>query len=375
MSLKPIFEQVLSYAEPHITLLTGDMPELDDAASFFAPYPTILVLGTGGSSLGGQTLASLPQASKRCIFGSNIDPQGFAKLIQDCNPSNTGVLVISKSGETSETLMQVQTLEALWPGWTSRARAITDPKPNSLRTWAEHNNVKVYDHAPVGGRYSIFSNVGLIPAKLCGLDVAAFRKGALSTLQSFASTPANQSGALIASSQNVEWMQKGFNISVVWVYADALRPWALWYAQLWAESLGKKTSDGVSVGSTLCVAHGTVDQHSQLQLYLDGPNDKTWIIITTEHIQEASSPYAPMGRLMHAHQQAVIDTLRANNKTLRHIHIPTINEQTIGEWMAHNMLEVWSTAEFLHVNPINQDAVEQVKKRVREAMSQQPHSI
>lgn len=351
-------------------MLEGKMHELDEAAAFFAPYPRVLVLGTGGSSLGGQALAALPGASNRCIFMANIDPQGFAHTLGGCEAEKTGILVISKSGETSETLMQVQTLDAIWPGWHKRACVITDPTPNTLRTWANTHNVTIYDHAPVGGRYSIFSNVGLIPAKLLGIDVDSFRQGALSTFQDFATTAPQKSASLMAGCQNVEWMQNGMNISVIWVYADALGPWAAWYAQLWAESLGKKTVDGVGVGSTPVVARGTFDQHSQLQLYLDGPEDKTWVVVTVDHTQQPSSPLAPMGKLMNAHQQAVIDTLRTNNRPVRHVHIPNVSEQTMGEWMAYNMLEVWATAHFLQVNPLNQDAVEQVKRRVREVMGQ-----
>lgn len=367
MRLEDCYADVLSYAEPHRALLENDMPDLQDADRFFAPYKRVLVLGTGGSSLGGQAVTALSPG--RCVFAANIDPQGFSNILKSCEPEYTGVLVVSKSGETSETLMQTHTLDALWPGWHARARVITDPKPNSLRIWADQHDIKVYDHAPVGGRYSVFSNVGLIPAQLAGLNVGAFRKGALGILQSFTTQPSNQSAALMAGCQNVEWMQKGLNVSIIWVYADALGPWAAWYAQLWGESLGKKTADGVGVGSTPVVARGTFDQHSQLQLYLDGPEDKTWVVVTVDHTQPSESPYASMGKLMNAHQKAVVDTLRANNKLVRHIHLPHINEHTLGEWMAHNMLEVWATSHFLAVNPLNQDAVEQVKIRVREVMA------
>lgn len=369
MSFEACFADVLSYAEPQRILLESSISDVEDAVAFFKPFERVFVLGTGGSSLGGQTLAAIPGASDRCVFGANIDPLGFQSLIQSCKPEQTGVLVVSKSGETSETLMQVQVLDALWPDWQKRARVITDPKPNSLRSWAAQHHVKVYDHAPVGGRYSVFSSVGLIPAALVGVDVVALRRAALTTFHDFATIPPEKSPALLAAKQNIEWMQKGLNILVLWVYADALAPWAAWYAQLWAESLGKKTVDGVSVGSTPVVARGTLDQHSQLQLYLDGPEDKSWIVVTSEHHQPNIEPYTAMSSLMKAHQQAVVDTLRANNLALRHIHVPEVSASVLGEWMAYNMLEVWATAHFLGVNPLDQEAVEQVKRRVREAMS------
>lgn len=368
MSFEACFADVLSYAEPQRLLLEGSVGDVEGACVFFAPYQRVLVVGTGGSSLGGQTLTAIPGASNRCLFVANIDPYGFQQLLNQCNPEETGVLVISKSGETSETLMQVQVLDVLWPGWQKRARVITDPRPNSLRSWADQHHVKVYDHAPVGGRYSVFSSVGLIPAALSGVDITTLRQAALTTFQDFAAKPHASSPALLVGQQNVEWMQKGLNILVLWVYVDALAPWAAWYAQLWAESLGKKTVDGVSVGSTPVVARGTLDQHSQLQLYLDGPDDKSWIVVTSDHQQPESSPLAPMAKLMKAHQQAVVDTFRANNLTMRHIHVPEVSARVLGEWMAYNMLEVWATAHFLGVNPLNQDAVEQVKRRVREVM-------
>lgn len=368
MSFEACFSDVLSYAEPQRALLEGPITDVEDALAFFKPYTRVLVLGTGGSSLGGQALTAIPGASSRCLFIANIDPYGFQQLLTPCSPEQTGVLVVSKSGHTSETLMQVQTLDTLWPGWQRRARVLTDPNPSPLRAWAEQHSVKIYDHAPVGGRYSVFSSVGLIPAALSGVEVKTLRSAALATFQDFATNLPPKNSVLLVAKQNIEWMQKGLNMLILWVYADALVPWAAWYAQLWAESLGKKTVDGVSVGSTPVVARGTLDQHSQLQLYLDGPEDKAWVVLTCDHQQPETSPLAAMGKLMNVHQQAVVDTLRAHNLALRHIHVPSVNEQVLGEWMAYNMLEVWATAHFLGVNPLNQDAVEQVKQRVHKAM-------
>lgn len=386
MKLDECYASALSYAEPQRAILEKPIDGLEDAYQFLNAFENILVLGTGGSSLGGQALTAIAPNSKKCIFAPNIDPRSFEATINELD-SKTGVLIISKSGKTTETLMQVKCLSLLWPNFEHRACVITDPASdktqNTLREWAKEKNIRCYNHPPVGGRFSVFSIVGCLPAKLAGLNVEAFRKAALGVFDLFTQTKPNQAASLISAYQNAEWMKQGLTTHIAWIYGDGLLPWGNWYAQLWGESLGKK-NHSTRFGSTPVVARGTVDQHSQLQLYLDGPKDKWLTFYTIDHqIEEehalsahklAAHKLSAMGKLMNIHQKATIETLRSNDLPVRQIHINSITETTLGELMAHSMLEIWGTAALLGIDPLDQPAVEQVKVRVHNDMQHMPEA-
>ncbi len=351
----------------------------------------VVILGTGGSSLGGRTLAALsgadaapPARSPRLHFLDNIDPHTFDALLDRLDPTRTGLLAISKSGTTAETLTQflilLDRLAAAGASLRARGVVITEPGPRPLRDLAEARGMRVLDHDPgVGGRFAAFTGVGLLPALLAGLDPEAVREGAAEVLDAAFSSPVADSAPAIGAAVAVGLARRrGLVQSVLMTYADRLAPFGLWYRQLWAESLGK---DGR--GTTPIRAIGTVDQHSQLQLYLDGPRDKTFTLVTlsrrgtgaripAELAREARADYLAgrtMGDLLAAEQSATAETLIRAGLPTRRIELDALDERTLGALMMHFMLETIIAAGLLGVDPFDQPAVEAGKALAREHLA------
>ncbi|MPY73663.1 MAG: glucose-6-phosphate isomerase [Alphaproteobacteria bacterium] len=355
-------------------------------------FDDILVLGTGGSSLGGKSLCELagpaPTTPPRLHFLENVDPHSFDALIAAIDPARTGVIVISKSGGTAETLTQLYGCL----NWLAAARgrdalqrhvtAIVEPGKSVLRRLAESLQMPALDHDPnVGGRYSVLSLVGLLPALIMGLDAAAVRDGAASVLDPLLGerdmnsiTPAVGAAVSIGLARH-----RGASMSVIFPYIDRLASFGLWYRQLWAESIGK---DGK--GTTPLRAMGTVDQHSQLQLYLDGPKDKMYTIVmgapagrgpvidTALFDDPALSPLRGrrMGDLLDACQRATAETLVAKGRPVRIMRLTKVDERAMGALMMHFMLETIIAAHLLGVDPFDQPAVEQGKVLARRYMEE-----
>jgi len=346
------------------------------AAHRFANFEDVFILGTGGSSLGGKTLYALSTQKKpRLHFLDNIDPQTFTLLFQEIDLKKTGVLVISKSGSTIETLLQLLVCLQRFEKQSLQEHfiVITEPSPNPLRKIAEDHNWLCLDHPKdVGGRYSCFSVVGLLPAILAGLDPYAFREGAREVLNLHLnddSPPALEGAAMSVYLE--KHRQK--NLSVMLPYADQLDSFSLWYRQLWAESLGK---DGK--GTTPIRAFGTADQHSQLQLYLDGPKDKFFTVISpiwNGQGDKIHSPLIPeltgkcMGDLFAAEQKATYETLIRHKCPTRLITLERIDESTLGSLMMHFMIETILTSYLIGVNAFDQPAVEEGKRLAREYLA------
>ena len=268
------------------------------AANCAPARPIIVILGIGGSSLGGQTLAQLAdyavpgvgvlRAAPRIHFMDNLDPRTFGEFLSKLPLATTRFVCVSKSGGTGETLMQ--TIAALTAVKAAKLDAripeiflgLTEPaksgKRNGLRDLLAAQNVTMLDHdTGVGGRFSVLTNVGLLPAAALGLDIAAIRAGAAASLAPVLAgkSPADVPAAVGAALSIALAQSKGKTISVMMAYADRLEKFVKWYVQLWAESLGK---DGK--GTTPVGALGPVDQHSQLQLFIAGPRDK---LFTVDH--------------------------------------------------------------------------------------------
>ncbi|HEU0071743.1 MAG TPA: glucose-6-phosphate isomerase [Alphaproteobacteria bacterium] len=379
----------------------ADLTALKDVvARFRGEFDDVLVLGTGGSSLGGQTLcalshwpASLPRKAgggPRLHFMDNIDPATFGKVHAGLDLARSGVIVISKSGSTAETAMQFFTLIDAYierVGKDALAKhfvAVTEPavngKANPLRRAAGRFGIQVFEHDPgVGGRYSALTNVGLLPAMIAGLDAKKVRDGAQAVLDAAlsAKTPADSAPA-VGAALAVAASRRGMNQSVLMPYVDRLASFAFWYRQLWAESLGK---DGQ--GTTPINALGTVDQHSQLQLYLAGPKDKLYTLMLgpAEGAGDMVMPALAaepefsylvgrtMGDLLDAEQRATAETLARNGRPTRILRVSAIDEATMGGLMMHFMLETIIAADLLGVDPFDQPAVEEGKVLARKYLS------
>lgn len=368
---------------------TDDLAPLQAIATRFRrDYDTVVVLGTGGSSLGGKTLYSLvdrgfgpPAGTPRICFMENVDPITFADLQAHIDPARTGVVVISKSGSTAETLTQflvlLQRLQALLsPAQLARAVvAITEAGDNPLRRLAGRIGAEILEHDPkVGGRYSVLSLVGMLPALIAGLDAAAVRRGAASVWATVAGTLAPCPPA-VGAALAVAAAEAGLGTTVLMPYVDRLADFGLWYRQLWAESLGKQGR-----GTTPVRAMGTVDQHSQMQLYLDGPQDKLFTVLTAPSAG-VGDPVDPaladdprldylrrrtLGDLLDAEARATFETLVRNGRPSRAIRLARLDEEAMGALFMHFMLETILAARLLGVDPFDQPAVEEGKVLARE---------
>jgi glucose-6-phosphate isomerase len=353
-----------------------EIPLFQQAAERLAHFEDILIFGTGGSSLGGKTLYALSSQEKpRLHFIDNIDPHTFMLLFQRISIQKTGVLVVSKSGSTVETLMQMLTLlQHFGPISPSQVLVITEPKDNPLRALAEKHHWACLDHpVNVGGRYSCFSVVGLIPLILAGLDPIVFHKGGQDVLKDHLNSP--HPSAFLGAAMGV-YLEKYQHktLSVMMPYADQLNSFSFWYRQLWAESVGKEGK-----GTTPIQALGTVDQHSQLQLYLEGPKDKFFTLLGVNwenkgpRIESLDIPEftgKTMGELLLAEQKATYQTLLNHNCPTRLITLDRLDEYHLGALMMHFIIETILAASFLQVNAFDQPAVEEGKKLAREYLNQ-----
>ncbi len=369
-----------------------DLAALEQVADAFRErFDDVLVLGTGGSSLGGQTLYALAdygfgpaQGRPRLTFMDNIDPDGFAALAKAVDYRRLGVIAISKSGGTAETLTQLMTLVSEIAGAVGEDAlkrhvvAITEPGERPLRALASRWGLPVFDHDPgVGGRFSVLSLVGLLPAMIAGLDVAAVREGAAAVLDETLGAPdPSASRPAVGAAVSIGLLRAhGLATTVLMPYLDRLAYFGMWYRQLWAESLGK---DGT--GTTPIRAMGTVDQHSQLQLYLGGPRDKMFTVLTGKvkgtggRVDKALADShglnylggRVMGDLLDAEQRATADTLIRKGRPTRVMQIDALNEYSLGALMMHFMLETIVAAHLLGVNAFDQPAVEDGKVLARE---------
>ena len=401
---RPDFEAVLAGTAPALARLReqhgdGSLPllRLPEArgdleaceklsAHLLKDTSDLVLLGTGGSSLGAQALAQsvdkyrpiggAREGGPRFHFLDNLDPFAMDAVLGRLDLRTTRFLVISKSGNTAETMSQalsaVAALEAAGAGKTMKQHfgVITEPGDRAIRRLAAQYDIPVADHPQgVGGRYSVLSSVGMIPACYLGLDGAAVRDGAADVLAPVlagarpADVPAALGAALTIACEN----KLGARSQVVMPYGDRLERFAMWHRQLWAESLGK---DGK--GSTPIAALGPVDQHSQLQLYLGGPRDKLYTVLTQglagkgPRIVSADPELAylngrTVGDLADAEQRATIDTLIANTRPVRTLHVPVLDARAMGALFMHFMLETIIAAHLLGVDPFDQPAVEQGK--------------
>jgi len=370
----------------------NDLAGIRDAARRFAEGASdVVLLGTGGSSLGGQTLAQLAgyavpgvgnlRGAPRMHFIDNLDPLSFETMLAKLPLATTRFVAISKSGGTAETLMQtIASLSALkQAGLEARtsflgiSEPVRDGKRNGLRDLLGKHQVVMLDHDPgVGGRFSALTNVGLLPAAILGLDIAAIRKGASVALAPIlAKKPAAEVPAAVGAALSVSLAEnQGKSISVMMAYADRLQRFTHWYVQLWAESLGKNGK-----GTTPVAALGPVDQHSQVQLFIGGPRDKLFTAVTVagaglgprmdaELAKLAGEPGfggKTIGDLVAAEGRATAETLAKSGCPVRTIQLAKLDEASLGELLMHFMLETIIAAHLLGLDAFDQPAVEEGK--------------
>ena len=365
-----------------------DTKPIKNLAERFSDCEDILVFGTGGSSLGGKCLVNFQALSSgsypRVHFVENTDSTNFLNIIENCDQNKTGIIVISKSGKTTETLMLFLTVCEMWQGfdYQNRAIAITElSEQNDLRELAESKNMLVVEHNKnIGGRFSVFSVVGLLPALLEGVNIDNFLLGAKNVINDIKASKTPEDCKLFSDivSMAEVFKSKKINQHVILTYSDLLEDFGKWATQLIAESLGKTTDFGI----TPIRAVGTVDQHSLLQLFLGGPSNKLFTVIVQKHHEETreilnnldSKVIAQLkghniSELMLSHQKATIECLK-KKAPVRVLEFEEFNAESLGFLMMLFFVEVIVIAKIAGINPFDQPAVEESKILVMKYLSQ-----
>ena len=354
-------------------------------------FKNTVVFGIGGSSLGGEMLINtLGSGDHNVSFYDNVDPSTLAAL-DNIKWDETCLLVISKSGNTAETLSQFLTMlptmerELGKDGVKKHTLFITENEEGALFQLGQRLNIPVVPHPSVGGRFSVLSVVGLLPAYLGGVDVDAVVDGAHAMAQRCSEDDINQNPAFYNGAAQYLHAEQGRTLSVHMPYADNLRMLIDWFRQLWAESLGKIDSQGSHKGMTPVAAHGVTDQHSQLQLYLEGPDDKQITFFTSSGAQhqghtvpvefEDIPAIAPLvghttGELFTAEFQATRTTLSRKGRPNRTISLHEGDAYAIGELIMLFEMETVVVAELMAIDPFDQPAVEESKVLTRQYLAE-----
>ncbi len=364
---------------------------------------TLVFFGTGGSSLGGETFAqiagwgiygvALPGQAKRprTRFYANLDGGTLQGVLDSLDLPTTRFIVTSKSGGTAETL--AQTIAALTVVKAAGLEAqipkmflgITEPdkpgKTNGLRTLLSTFGIPMLEHhTGIGGRFSCLTNVGLMAALARGLDARAIRAGAKSVVDALlaAKSASDFAPAVGAATAVALSKEKGIATLVMMPYADKLGRLSAWFVQLWAESLGKGGEGTTPIG-----ALGPLDQHSQLQLFMDGPHDHylTILRVASEGVGPRIDPELAriagaemlgghtVGDIVSAQSHALPEALARAGRPVRTIDIAKLDEKTIGALLMHFMIETILAGRLLGVDPFDQPGVELAKVLTRERLA------
>lgn len=383
-------------------LRIDDLEEVEKAAHILAQNcDTVLVLGTGGSSLGGQTLQtvatdikieerSLHAQGPAVFFVDNVDPRSLHALLSMLNPQRTGIVIISKSGQTLETIAQTMAIFQAWSipssinSFRERIIVITEEKDSPIRQLATDFALSFLPHDPeIGGRFSVFSVVGALPALLMGIDVKAVRRGAQVTWDTFVAASETHNPAQASAYQSaLFWLlayERGCTQAIWWTYGDNLATLGAWWQQLFGESLGK-TAHGRSWGMTPIGVRGTVDQHSQLQLYIDGPADKAFSMVLGPKARHPLPLVASdnpslsylkgktLEDVLRVEYQATSASLIYHNRAVQQVMIHDDSASGLGALMMHLMLETLLISHVWEVDPYDQPAVEHGKLLARQML-------
>ena len=328
---------------------------------YFQSYTNVNLIGMGGSILGAETIYNFLQhkVKKKFNFYNNLQIQNIPKT----SKKNLN-LVISKSGNTLET---ITILNCQKSGIIDKNNTIiiTENKKSYLHSFAKRRKIALVNHdMTIGGRYSVLSEVGMLPAYLMGLNIKNFRKRIFNNIFK---EKINAFEKIIPILTDI-YSKKKLNSIILINYCPELNDFLYWCQQLLAESLGKK-----NIGLVPIVSQAPKDHHSLLQLYLDGPRDKLFYIfslkaskkkIFKKNLSNSDMNFLKgksVGQVVESQKKAFVQILKKKKFPLREFKISKINEETFGELASYFMLETWMLGDNLNINPFNQPAVEQVK--------------
>jgi glucose-6-phosphate isomerase len=323
------------------------------------------------------------QGLPRLWVMDNVDPDEFAAMLEIIDPRRTLFNIISKSGETGETMSQFLVAlelvrECIGKNWRQHLVITTDKAKGILRPVTDAERIESFIVPDgVGGRFSVLSPVGLLPAAMIGIDIKALLAGAAEMDRKCSSTDFDTNPAAQAAAVQIGLYRRGKPLSVMMPYSAALKDVADWYRQLWAESLGKVNPGGRFVGPTPIKALGVTDQHSQVQLYREGPNDKVFTILSVEKFGASIPlPDGPaslkgleylsghtMKELLKAEEQATCWALASISKRpVTKIVVPQVTPQTVGQILQMLMVQTSIAGEMLGIDAYNQPGVEAGKQ-------------
>ncbi len=381
-------------------LVNYDLNEINDIISTANDvrknFKNFVVLGIGGSALGPiavfQALCHLHYndlpAEKRngpkFYVEDNVDPERMVALLDVINVEETMFNVITKSGSTSETMTQYLIINDLLTkklGDNAKNHIITttsSSKGNLIKISKKEGYKTYYIPDKVGGRFSELCPVGLLPAAVLGVDIKEFLDGAKYMNDRCNSSDLTKNPALMSALLSYISLKRGKNISVMMPYADGLKYIADWYCQLWAESIGKevdKKGNVVFAGQTPVKSLGVTDQHSQVQLYTEGPFDKVITFLAVDEYRKiVKIPDGcedipdvnflcghTMNELIQAERVATEYALTVKNRLNRTIYLPVLNAYTLGQLLFFFELETAYMGEMLGIDTYNQPGVENGK--------------
>lgn len=360
-----------------------------------------LVIGIGGSSLGARAVlkTALPRDRRGLdtYFAENLDPESVQRLFDYLDPETTLVVVVTKSGTTIETMSQFWIarrwlIDAVGEERANRQIvAVTDPEQGELRKLADDHGWYSFSIPPnVGGRFSVLTPVGIVPLALAGYPVKALLDGAKKARDRHDTTEAMATSWGNVAAEHLAVADRGFNQLVMMTYSDRLRGIVDWFRQLWAESLGKartRSGETLHTGTTPVKAVGVVDQHSQVQLYREGPNDKHITFLEIRQfdrdrtIPDSPSMPTPLEHLQGKSVSSIFSAeLQGTRAALREAGRPTstwrfdaITPTTVGAFLYSWQMITAICGEMLGINTFDQPGVELGKKIAHGLLGHREH--
>jgi len=378
---------------PDNSALAGEIQAF--AAEQRGKYQDFILIGIGGSSLGAisaiqalthpfrNLLPADQRGGPRFFVLDNPDPEKVAATLGAVDLDKTLVNVVTKSGQTAETMANFLVAEQALVAAVGRERAreqivaTTDPESGLLRKLVDQEGYRAFPVPPgVDGRQTVLSAVGMLPAAMCGIDIGGLLDGAAAMRERCKSSDIfSNPAALFAAIAYLADTDKGKSMLVMMPYADALYGVADWFRQLWAESLGKRlstTGKEVFAGQTPIKALGAIDQHSQIQLYTEGPNDKLLCLTGVGHYRAdvriegtpAGIPEleyldgAELGTLLDRERIATAWALTQAKRPNLMLTVPTIDAAIVGELYFMHEFQTVVAGGLYGVNPFGQPGVE-----------------
>jgi glucose-6-phosphate isomerase len=369
-----------------IDLPNIDTAEIEETAKWLRGYDSIIHVGIGGSALGNlmlnQSLLSEYRNSEsnfpKFYLADNPDPTKTHAIWEQVKEGTVALVGVSKSGATAETMSQFlwfrEKMIKLKGSAEDDILVITDPEKGIFRSYAQYSGCRILDlPASVGGRYSVLSAAGLASACALGIDIDALLDGAKKMKKYlFDNNSIDTNPAWTASSLHLFHEKEGRPMAVIMPYSSKMAFFAEWFAQLWGESLGKEGK-----GTTPVRALGAIDQHSQAQLYTDGPDDKLFTLINLKkHGEQVCVPpvdcdplkplsyldNAELGNMLGLEAMSTAAALVKKGRPLIWMEIDQLDSSTLGALIFYYEYMTAMTGRMMGIDPFNQPGVEQGKK-------------